>query len=340
MPLKISGRHYGENLARVDLLFSSLVHYGAADLLDELIVVVRGDEADAIGRHLGAWPELPLRVVVEDEHFPAFRRYRRAWQVRPWQRQQIIKLNSVALTTASYVLTLDPDVLARRPLTRGVLLPGGRALLEPEPRAVHQRWWLDSADLLEVDPGLERPGMSVTPALLSTAVLGEVHRRIESVASRPWMDVLLTSYCDWTEYTLYLLAAERAGLVGRHHIWPNGTDAAAHLHVEPSISIWDAGAASRSSLDWLFETDDPGLFAIVQSSSGQSAADVAAVAAARFPVRTASTTGPSPGGAAGTSKLRERANTASRLAATRMYRMRRRVRRAIRARVRRPSSAR
>ena len=27
------------------------------------------------------------------------------------------------------------------------------------------------------------------------------------------MEILLTSYCDWTEYTLYLLAAERAGLL-------------------------------------------------------------------------------------------------------------------------------
>ena len=70
LPLKVSGRHYGDNLARVDLLFSSLVHF-APRLLDELLVVVRADEADQIGRHLAHWPELPLRMIVEDEHFPA-----------------------------------------------------------------------------------------------------------------------------------------------------------------------------------------------------------------------------------------------------------------------------
>ena len=90
LPVKVSGRHYGENLARLDLLFSSLLQH-APTLLDELLVVVRGDETDQIGSYLAAWPDLPIRMVVEDEHFPAFRRYSRPWQIRPWQRQQIIE---------------------------------------------------------------------------------------------------------------------------------------------------------------------------------------------------------------------------------------------------------
>ena len=121
MPLKLSGRHYGDNLARLDLLLSSLLHYGP-DLLDELVVVARGDEAERIGRYLASWPELPLRLVVEDEHFPAFERYSRPWQIRPWQRQQVIKLHAAAITGAHYVLMLDPDVLAVKPLTRERLL--------------------------------------------------------------------------------------------------------------------------------------------------------------------------------------------------------------------------
>jgi hypothetical protein len=66
--------------------------------------------------------------------FPAFRRFTRPWQIRPWQRQQIIKLNAPAFTTAPFVLTLDPDVIAVKPITRELLLPGGRAILEPEAR--------------------------------------------------------------------------------------------------------------------------------------------------------------------------------------------------------------
>src|SRR4029077_13341899 len=108
-PLKISGRHYGENLARLDLLFSSLAHHARPGCLDELLIVVRADELEVIRRHLSHWSDLPLRIVVEDEHFPIFRRFTRPWQVRPWQRQQIIKMNAPALTSSPFVLTLDPD---------------------------------------------------------------------------------------------------------------------------------------------------------------------------------------------------------------------------------------
>jgi hypothetical protein len=321
LPLKVSGRHYGDNLARVDLLFSSLSHHGAPGLLEEVLVVVRADELDLVERHLDQWGELPLRILVEDEHFPAFRRFTRPWQVRPWQRQQIIKLNAPALTTAPFVLTLDPDVIAVKPITRELLLPHGRALLEPEGRWVHRRWWRDSADLLDVEPHLERPGMNVTPALLSTAVLDEVQNRLEAIEGRPWMDVLLTSYCDWTEYTLYLLAAERAGVVDRYHVWADDPGASARLQTDPAVSIWDAASASPASVEKLFVSETPGLFAVVQSSAGLRASEVAAVAAKHFPVRGI----PSEPLSAprGRSKLEERFVAASRLAAQGIYRLRR-----------------
>jgi Family of unknown function (DUF6492) len=324
LPLKVSGRHYGDNLTRLDLLFSSLEHFAAPGLLDELLVVARADEADLIQPYLAQWPGLPLRIIWEDEHFPAFNRFTRPWQIRPWQRQQIIKLNAAALTTASFVLTLDPDVIAVKPITRDLLLPDGRALLEPEARSVHPRWWRDSADLLDVAPGCERPGMNVTPALLSTAILGEVQQRLEAVGGRPWMDILLTSYCDWTEYTLYLLAAERAGLVARDHVWADDPATSARLQVDPGLSIWDTATASRASVERLFPFDDPGLFAVVQSNAGLPASEIAVVAAKHFPVRsTAITSLPA---VAGRSKLYERVGTASRLAAQRLYRFRRRPR--------------
>ena len=329
LPLKISGRHYGDNLARLDLLFSSLTYHGKPGLLDELLVVVRADELDVVGRHLARWPELPLRMLVEDEHFPAFRRFTRPWQVRPWQRQQIIKLNAPALTTSPFVLTLDPDVIALKPITRELLLPHGRALLEPEVRSVHRRWWRDSAYLLDVDPHLERRGMNVTPALLSTAVLNEVQCRLEAIGRRPWMEVLLTSYCDWTEYTLYLLAAERADAVNRYHLWADDPQAPAHLQTDPALSIWDAASASRASVERLFASDTPGLFAVVQSSSGLSADEVATVAAEHFPVREVAI-GPPPE-LPMPSKLGERFRSASRLAAQGIYR----ARQAMRARRRR-----
>src|SRR5918994_4841522 len=102
LPVKVTGRHYGENLARLDLLFASLLHPAPA-VLDEVLVVLRADERQEVGAYLERWPELPIRILVEDEYFPAFRRYSRPWQGRPWQRQQGIKLNAPALTDADFV---------------------------------------------------------------------------------------------------------------------------------------------------------------------------------------------------------------------------------------------
>jgi Family of unknown function (DUF6492) len=325
LPVKVSGRHYADNLARLDLLFSSLLHYAPA-LLDELLVVARADEIDQIGSYLDQWPELPIRMIVEDECFPAFQRFSRPWQVRPWQRQQVIKLNAPAMTDAAFVLTLDPDILAVKPITRDLLVPGGCALLEPESRSVHPRWWRDSSDLLDVEPGLARPGINVTPAVLSTAILRELQQRLEAVGGRHWMDILLTSYCDWTEYTLYLLAAERCSLVERHHVWADEPAAAAHLHTDPALSIWGGEGASPADVDRLFNAGDPGIFAVVQSSSSLTANEVADAVAQHFPIRRTRSVSPAADG--GRSKLQERARVAARLTAQGIYRTRRKLRRA------------
>jgi hypothetical protein len=326
LPLKITGRHYGDNLARLDLLFSTLAHFAEPQLVEDLLIIVRGDEADVIERHLCSWPELPLRMVIEDEHFPAFAQFSRPWQVRPWHRQQIIKLNASAFTNAPFVLVLDPDVLAVKPIRYETLVSDGRALLEPEPRTVQRRWWLDSASLLGVDAGLERPGMQVTPAIVSTAILTKVHERLEEVWDRPWMDVLLTSYCEWTEFTLYLLTAEWAGLLARYHLWADDPAAPAHLHVDAATSVWHARSATRERVARLFASDDdPGLFAVVQSNTRFPASEVASVVAEHIPVRATTPTGVPT--APGRSKVFEWLRTASHWGAAQVYRARRGLRR-------------
>ena len=91
--------------------------------------------------------------------------------------------------------------------------------------------------------------MNVTPALLSTAILTKLQRRLEAVGGRPWMEILLTSYCDWTEYTLYLLAAERAGELERYHLWGHDPEAPARLQADPGVSLRDVrrGVAAGTS---------------------------------------------------------------------------------------------
>jgi hypothetical protein len=140
------------------------------------------------------------------------------------------------------------------------------------------------------------------------------------------MEVLLTSYCDWTEFTLYMLTAEWAGLLARDHMWANDPAAPAHLHVDAAASVWHARTATREHVARLFAAEeDPGVFAVVQSNTGLPASDVASVAATYFPVRMAASERTPKG--AGRSKVGERFCTASRLAARQVYRARRGLRR-------------
>lgn len=144
---------------------------------------------------------------------------------------------------------------------------------------MHRQWWMDSAELLDVDPGLNRRGINVTPEVLSSAVLERVQSRLEEVTVRPWMETLLTSYSEWTEFTLYLLVAEQADLLERYHIWGDDPSALAPLQVAPTVSVWDAERASRATVERLFTTDDPGLFGVVQGArkSGVTPGDITAV---------------------------------------------------------------
>jgi hypothetical protein len=285
LPLRVGGRHYADNLARTDLLLSSLHHF-APGLLDELLVVVRADEQAAISRYLQQWQELPLRMVVEDDVLPEFRQFTKPWQVRPWQRQQIIKLAAPEFASADFFLTLDPDVMAVRTVDRPHLFVGRRALIDPQPKELHRQWWLDSGRVLQLVPDFRAPGMHVTPALLSSSVLRRLHRRIEQVNGHRWVEALLRSYSGWTEYTLYLLTAEATGLLPQVHIWADDPGAPASLQVHHSLSIWEAAEASRTHVAAAFTTADRGRFVVIQSNSRLPAVEVQAAAAPYLPVRT------------------------------------------------------
>ena len=48
LPLKITGRHYGHNIGRCDILFRTLELQKGFDLIDELVIVVPDDELAVI----------------------------------------------------------------------------------------------------------------------------------------------------------------------------------------------------------------------------------------------------------------------------------------------------
>ena len=268
LPLKTSGRHYADNVGRTDILFSSLRAFTTPAIFERIVIVVPQDELEAARRYARAWQDFPVEIVSERLHFKAFDNFRSRHQIRPWHRQQIIKLAAPQMIATEYFLVLDPDVFATRRFDLETLLPDGRALTYFQPRQREPRFWRASAGVLKQFPHLERDGMWWTPALLSRTLCGLLHRRLQTIHNDDWMNVLLSRYTvDWTEYTLYWLNAEREGLLEQFHRGP--VAGRPSLHVDESI--WYAGPNGRNFRQWSaekhFAEDAPGIFAVVQSNT-------------------------------------------------------------------------
>jgi hypothetical protein len=285
LPLKTRGRHYADNIARADILFSSLRHFTTPDTFDKIIIVVPHDEFEDAKGYARAWSDFPVEVVDESLHMTAFADFMQPHQIRPWHRQQIIKLYTPALIDTEYFIVFDPDVFATHPFTIDTLLPGGRALTHMQPRMVEPKVWRPSSQLLNQDPHLDRDGIWWTPAILSSTICRSLQARLEELYKTDWIRVLLANYTiDWTEYTLYWLNAERAGLIDQFHV----TAAPGQRSVHTAESVWYAGKDGKNLAEWnadhYFGAEGDGLFAVVQSNTYIAPTRVAEKLGPYFPI--------------------------------------------------------
>jgi len=277
MALKIRGRHYADNIGRCDILFDSFRRFGLRSLFSEWLIVIPGDERESIERHAQAWQDFPLRFLIEDEYLEVFKRFSKLHEVRNWHRQQIIKLMCAELVHNDFFLVLDPDIFAVKPLRHADLIVDGRAIVEADRREWHAEWWRDSADVLGVDPHLERPGMGVTPAILSAQACRELTRYIADRHRRSWQEVLLSRYAtQWTEYTLYQLFLEHSGQFERYHVTPEAAGLKQRLHSPAPWGVWKKGDYEKLDIGALFSQRNPGLFSVVQSNVGVTPQRIAA----------------------------------------------------------------
>ncbi len=269
LPLKTTGRHYADNIARCDILFSSLRHFSSPEIFDRFLIIVPHDEVAAAKQYSEAWNDFPVEVIDEAEHFGVFKEFNQRHQIRNWHRQQIIKLYTPALIDTEYFLVFDPDTFATREFDLETLLPGGRALTHMLPRELEARYWIASAEVLQQQPNVTGDGIWMTPAILSSTICRSLHKRLEEIHGIPWMKVLLQRYAmDWTEYTLYWLHAEEQGLIEQFHAFPE--PGALALHTDESI--WTAGRGGENLQKWdaskHFSPDGKGIFAVIQSNTG------------------------------------------------------------------------
>ena len=144
LPLKISGSHYDENLARLALLLDSFATF--LDMPEPLSIhlVCVGREMAGIRASLPETAGVSLVFVNEDELIPGIAAHRAIG----WYKQQTLKLAFVATCPAPFCLTLDPDVLLCRRLAPGHLVCDGKCFTSWMTKAEHPHWWQASSGLL------------------------------------------------------------------------------------------------------------------------------------------------------------------------------------------------
>jgi hypothetical protein len=161
-----------------------------------------------------------------------------------------------------------------KPICAADIVRDGKALLEPEDRAIHSRWWTGSGVILGVTVDLSAPGMAVTPAILSRTICRRLFQHLEDRSQQAWSDLLLQRSLDnlllkrardnWSEYSLYYLLAEHEKVLFDYHFLPWSEDAT-RLHCQPSV--WTKAQFAGWDPKYCFDRDTAGLFLIVQSSS-------------------------------------------------------------------------
>ena len=260
MPVKLSGRHYRNNVGYCDTLFSSFRHFGLTDVFSEILIIVVPSEAEIVRRYAKAWSDFPIRIVSEEELLPIFQQYNRPHQVRPWHRQQMIKMACSTVVRSDTYLSLDPDVIAVKRVTTDLLVPDGLPLLDQESRSMHPEWWIESAKLLGVEPNLEAPGLHVTPVLFRSEVWARCFSRLEELWKKPWAETLITAP-TWTECTLYYLTLENFFEPTAVHRIGSQT----RLH--SSVEFWSKEDFEQKDLSVFFSDDNPGLFGVLSSST-------------------------------------------------------------------------
>ena len=281
LPLKIDGSYGVEDLGRTDILMASLNAFFKPGTLNTFLVVSPADEVAIVREHLSNWPSLPIEVMAEEKLVPELTRFS---GIRGWRKQQLVKLASSRVLTAEFCMTFDADVFSTRATTLDDLLPGGRALMQYESRALHPRWWASSARLLSISQSVGDPerGMSITPAILSKTILDSLTSEL-STPRYSWAEVLCRLHqprhpsnwtparflrSKWTEYSLYYLHAAAIDALDEYHV-EGGTEDTPQLllgHEGHPFELWQPA--------FTFGPDNPALFCLVGSKSGLTPTEV------------------------------------------------------------------
>lgn len=284
LPLCIRGSYDIDDLGRTEILFKSLSVFSEKDLFNEILIVCPDNEVDIVKEKCTKWKKLNIRVISEEVLVPELKAYP---NVRGWRKQQMVKLAAPRMLDCDFFVTFDADVICLKPITKELLLPKGKAILQYEMRSRHPKWWRSSSRILKMSTNIGNPekGMTVTPAILSSDICLLTGKEIEKHwnGKGTWVDRLCqlhnpksitnwTPYrfrrAKWTEYSLYYLCSLKHNLFDKYHI-SAGTNETPQLMLSHDTSNYEEWDVAKS-----FSKADPHLFCVVGSKKRLETEDV------------------------------------------------------------------
>ncbi len=275
LPLRTQGKKYCSQIQRAEILLNSLRNFADPDLFKPLRIVTPNREVIQVKKNLNGWCDLHVEFVDEEELLPIFKQHRTA---SGWHKQQLIKLAGAISAPTSFILTLDADVICTKTTTEKNLVVNNRAIIQPARKAVHRQWWLSSAAILGINPDMEKPGMTVTPALLSKHICQSLTQHLSERYAMHWAEYLLSllpdnlkNFCPgrwmkhrWTEYTLYYLHAVDRKMLNTYHIVAGTQEAPSKLISRNSV--WNKTPFNHWDPAICFSASDNSHFTVIQGN--------------------------------------------------------------------------
>jgi len=276
IPVRLGENRKTDSGVLVDILFRSLERFCEPGMFEKILVVCPSAQTDLLRERMRKWEQLPIEVL--DQNFLlaglSIRMFTPGWAI-----QQLVKMVACRFVETDFYITLDADCFCTRATKFSDLVRDGKGIIQMESKDVHRSWWKESGRVLGYEQDFEKPGMSVTPAVLSTTAMSELLAELGRRHGR-W-DVYLQNYYQfphifkaglfasvWTEYGLYFSFLEMNDRVWDFHEVREGR------RLISAHSCWKKDDFQKWDPASVFSSDDAGIFALIQSNLRLDISDI------------------------------------------------------------------
>jgi hypothetical protein len=269
---------------RIRLLMKSFLKYFRLADLDQFLIICPPQQLDSVESLISSFTSDRRFKVVSEVEFCSEILSRRAQEIKieGWYLQQIIKFAAAKYIQTPFYVTLDSDVICRKPFQYHSLIVNDRALMNIERLEDYSRIYTEAFAVKEAS--FKKARINVAKLLLTgqknisniDMFYGEtpVVFRTESVKSlcnyltekwrRPWIEILVRAK-GWSEITLYFEYLNLFDVRTKYYLEKGCNDV-----LDLERSVWHKSSFYKNKRFYnpsriLGNTNEGGLFVVIQS---------------------------------------------------------------------------